>query len=418
MMKKPTSSLAKATLLFLLVGVSSPSNSQTVTYPTNAGITWYIGSTYAITWNGFPMIGAVVTIDLYKGGVYYERVSNALNAVDGVYMYEVPYNIQPGSDYQIKITGPPISPDIDYSDNYFTVAVNPVVTNPTEPGLFWYRGLNYDITWKGFWGTYVKIELYKGSSLAYTIADSKINDGLQGWTVPLSLPGDSDYYIKISSNDHPEITDNSDYTFTIVAQPMVLYPSYQGIILLTESNYEITWKNFLGLNVKIDLLRFFYPYFFLDHTIIQSTENDGSFSWQVPTSITPDNNIMIRITDLDYQSSSGLSRNFFSIAKGVVSVRKNEMQNDQELICYPNPFSNEINIKVTSDENSVIAIYVIAMDGRIVRQLINEVNCPIGIEIFRWDGKNDQGNYVPPGLYYLKMKINDNVLYRKMLFSK
>jgi len=97
----------------------------------------------------------------------------------------------------------------------------------------------------------------------------------------------------------------------------------------------------------------------------------------------------------------------------VTSVKSNEMNNNISVLtsvtCYPNP-SNGIqtfNIKTKSgDELNEIILYDIL--GREVRKL-NLVN-PSGGEMFlRWDGKNNNGVYTAPGVYFYNMRTKNNI---------
>jgi len=75
------------------------------------------------------------------------------------------------------------------------------VTFPSAAGIELRRGKPVTITWKGFPGKRVRIQLLKGkrSVARVTSGRSTENDGSFDWTIPLSLKSGNDYRIKIGS---------------------------------------------------------------------------------------------------------------------------------------------------------------------------------------------------------------------------
>jgi hypothetical protein len=107
------------------------------------------------------------------------------------------------------------------SDSYFTIT-KATVNYPSASGITWNTGFTPTITWSGFPGSSVKIELYKGGLWYSTIISSTPNDGgYHSWTVPTSTPAGADYRIKITSTASAAIYDYSNYYFTIAGGDMV-----------------------------------------------------------------------------------------------------------------------------------------------------------------------------------------------------
>jgi hypothetical protein len=160
-------------------------------------------------------------IDLYKGSsLSYTITTSTPN--DGSQIWTVPKDLPlgsyPPSDYRIKITSTANAVIYDYSDYYFTIQ-QPQVFEPSESGITWHHGNMEAIYWEGFRGLYVKIELYKGSSLYATIKSSFLSEvsdfSKTYWIVPTSIPVGADYRIKITSIANAAIYDYSDNYFTI-----------------------------------------------------------------------------------------------------------------------------------------------------------------------------------------------------------
>ena len=322
-MKCIKSYLTLATLLFISVAFSNPSNGQTVVSPSATGIFWRVGAFYEISWSGFTpaFLNPVVTIDLYKGGSFYKTIASVSNSGSGSYWY-VGVSADPGTDYQIRIHSAFLS---DYSDNYFNIG-DPKVTYPSASGIRLYGGVTYNITWSGFTGaSNVNIYLYKGGGSAYsTIAYFTENDGSFSWTVPMSYPTGSDYTIEINSygiTDH--YYDGSDNAFTI-AKPTVLFPSATGITWYTGDTYNITWSGFYGSYVKIELIEKldFSNEYSIISTITSATANDGSYSWTVPKTLSSwaQYNFLIRITSTANTTISDISDNVFTIRWPTVQI--------------------------------------------------------------------------------------------------
>jgi len=83
----------------------------------NGGEKWPRGSTQNISWTSSGLEGDV-TIDLYKGGVFYSRIGSAAVA-SGNFSWRIPSDLPLGNDYKVRIYNNSIS---DYSDNYFSIS--------------------------------------------------------------------------------------------------------------------------------------------------------------------------------------------------------------------------------------------------------------------------------------------------------
>jgi hypothetical protein len=84
---------------------------------------------------------------------------------------------------------------------------------------------------------------------------------------------------------------------------------------------------------------------------------------------------------------------------------------------YPNPFNPQTKINYQLPVAGWVNIAVYNLLGQRVRVLVNRVE-QAGNYTVTWDGKDDQGQIVPSGAYFLRMKSADFVADRKMLFIK
>jgi FlgD Ig-like domain/FG-GAP-like repeat len=73
---------------------------------------------------------------------------------------------------------------------------------------------------------------------------------------------------------------------------------------------------------------------------------------------------------------------------------------------YPNPFnpSTNINFDLKNPETVLIKAYNIL--GKEIKLLLNE-NLPAGEHSVQWDGKDDKGNILPGGVYFIQLKAGE-----------
>jgi len=80
----------------------------------------------------------------------------------------------------------------------------------------------------------------------------------------------------------------------------------------------------------------------------------------------------------------------------------------------PNPFRNNVEIKLQIPEKSLISASIYDLSGRAVRNfLISNFQFPISR--ITWDGKDTNGNLLPAGVYYLRLKTQGKELNKKLI---
>ena len=72
---------------------------------------------------------------------------------------------------------------------------------------------------------------------------------------------------------------------------------------------------------------------------------------------------------------------------------------------------------MTIAEKSKIDVSVYDVSGRLINRLINQ-NVDAGIHTFRWDGRNQGGQLVTTGVYFLQIRSGDNQHLQKMALIK
>jgi len=78
-----------------------------------------------------------------------------------------------------------------------------------------------------------------------------------------------------------------------------------------------------------------------------------------------------------------------------------------QISAYPNPFSDEIKIKIRLKETGRIKLDIYNTLGARVKKLLNR-ECPGGTQEIVWNGKDEHGNLLSSGVYLLNMNYRKN----------
>ena len=72
-----------------------------------------------------------------------------------------------------------------------------------------------------------------------------------------------------------------------------------------------------------------------------------------------------------------------------------------------NPFENTIQIAFSNYESGVLRLIVFDVQGRAIRNLYTNAQSTPDRQTVDWDGKNDEGNTMPTGLYTVILALNE-----------
>jgi hypothetical protein len=305
-------------------GTTTPS--ITVTSP-NGGESWQRGSSHNVTWSFTGSPGSTVKIVLINAGFEVRTLTDSTSIGSGgkgSYTWSIDPSGTFGSEHMISVQSTSQSSIKDTSDNSFTITsgtTTPSIT-VTAPngGESWIQGSTHAITWtsSGDVGSNVKMEVLKASSVVQTLSSSTENDGTFSWTIPTTLTTGTDYRIRITSTTHPAITDTSNAYFTITSGTtgsIIVTSPNGGESWVRGSNHAITWTSSgtVGSYVKIEVLKASS----VVQTLSSSTENDGTFSWTIPSTIATGTDYRIRITSTTHPAITDSSNAYFTITSGV-----------------------------------------------------------------------------------------------------
>ncbi|MCJ7811823.1 T9SS type A sorting domain-containing protein [bacterium] len=89
-----------------------------------------------------------------------------------------------------------------------------------------------------------------------------------------------------------------------------------------------------------------------------------------------------------------------------------------ELTNYPNPFNASTHIRFLLTQPSKVSLKVYDITGRLIQTILSEEQLTGQRYIYEWDGKDNEGNGVPSGMYLFHLTVGDNQTIKKCLFVK
>ena len=244
------------------------------------------------------------------------------------------------------------------------------VTTPNG-GESWTKGKTYTIKWKrGNGDSRVKIELLKSGKVYKTIKKRTGNDGKFRWKIPSSQKTSKSYKVRITSITKDNVLDSSNKVFTITKKTSssaglkVTSPN-GGESWRQESIYTIKWDKVGGANyVKIEL----YKADELSITIESDTKNDGSYSWEIPSTVLAGSDYKIRVQSIKPNSSqSDLSDKKFKVRKRRASLTSPAFNNSQTIpkkyTCDGSDSSPPLTISGLPDGTKELVLFMDDLDG-------------------------------------------------------
>ena len=97
---------------------------------------------------------------------------------------------------------------------------------------------------------------------------------------------------------------------------------------------------------------------------------------------------------------------------------KNENLSDiNSLIVFPNTFNESTNITFSLSEETTVNIDIYNFQGEIVKSFQRNKKFKYGNHSFSWDGKDNFGNSLSNGMYYIQLKTSNKTIGRKIILK-
>jgi len=220
-----------------------------------------------------------------------------------------------GNTYSLQSTFPVTEgPDFSYNgsrDGFIAkIYENSITVTAPNGGETSHVGLDQKITWltAGKVGN-VRIEYSTDTGTTWIeITASTENDGIYAWTVPNEVS--ETCLVRITDTENEELTDTSDAVFTITDVPVIIVTSPNGgESWVVGSSHDITWLSAGGVgDVKIEYTTDYGTTWI---EVVASTENDGTYTWIVPDTLS--NVCLVRISEAEDGDPVDSSDMIFSI---------------------------------------------------------------------------------------------------------
>jgi hypothetical protein len=92
-------------------------------------------------------------------------------------------------------------------------------------------------------------------------------------------------------------------------------------------------------------------------------------------------------------------------------------QSQIKISCYPNPFSDKSTISIKASEPGIYGLNIYNIKGQLNRRYVSSINTT-GDHTFQWDGRDNSGNQVSGGIYFIKVQSGQRTASSKILYIK
>jgi len=88
------------------------------------------------------------------------------------------------------------------------------------------------------------------------------------------------------------------------------------------------------------------------------------------------------------------------------------------LASYPNPFTGNTTLKFSAEDESNISLKIYNIHGELIQLLVNDELFTEGIHEILWEGKDEEGNPTPAGVYFGVLQTKKSVSSFKLILTK
>ncbi len=273
------------------------------------------GSIYPITWNSNGINYVRIEYSL-NGNPNYELITPFTPATTGLFYWNVPNNIN-ASNCNIRISNAANTNLFAITSTAFNIQTGSLFVSSGNINGILFSGDTYQLTWSSSSiSNYVNIDFSLDNINWDPITDNYLNTGNYSWTVPY-INADSVWF-RVQDHVNPGIFDINDVpqNILITDSTISLNNPIDGALILTGSTFSITW-NATGINfIDIDFSNDNGSTWNSIATNVNA--NIGSYSWNVPISVS--SSALIRIKNSNYPSQSDQNQTPFTLSNSTLNI--------------------------------------------------------------------------------------------------
>ncbi len=163
---------------------------------------------------------------------------------------------------------------------------------------------------------------------------------------------------------------------------------------------------------------------------IDSTEKTFPFVYTLYNDTSKGSRKLAGIFSADFETLNPLHQSFYSVSEILNDIVVNgdtsfsPQKSDKEIFPFPNPYRfNEnyilgkiLNIQVNKSFHDEVDFYVYSSSMNLIYNNFHKlVFLPNGTKGIKWDLRDNNGNYVPSGVYFISIKVGVNVFKDKVV---
>jgi hypothetical protein len=184
------------------------------------------------------------------------------------------------------------------------------------------------------------------------------------------------------------------------------------------SSHDITWTAANGPITK-DSIVYSYDNGATWNFLDKYTGSRTSYTWN-PIPNTPDTNCYVRVFSWNATGSAfGNSGRFeIRVGSGIAQPENSALPLAFGLRqSYPNPLASGTAIRYALPRPAQVELRIYDVSGTLVRRLADGVQ-PAGYQSAYWNGSDDQGRRVAPGVYYCRLQAGDFTAGEKLVVRR
>jgi hypothetical protein len=98
----------------------------------------------------------------------------------------------------------------------------------------------------------------------------------------------------------------------------------------------------------------------------------------------------------------------------ITNIEQDELFKAETFSVYPNPAAGSLNISFNIKEQVKTEIKVFDLQGKLIKTLLNTYKSP-GKYKLRWDTTDNEGSYVKPGTYFIRIKTGKYIMTKRVI---